>query len=155
MVWGRLIVEETSRKREASCSSLWDDVKPFWQHADAGFWQESTGLSCGTSRRLPSCLPLQVSACTLRSKIQTQRFYLMSRCFLLSRMKAKDLCFLPRSDHLVSSVRLRRTVHLHLSHTGRTSDLPSLQLHQDGSVCRRETGMDEASHTSVCTERVS
>lgn len=102
MLWGRfaLIMEE------ASCSSFWDEMKPFCKHADACFWQESTGLSCGTSRRLPSCLPLQVSGCTLRSKIQTQRFYLMSWCFLLSRMKAKDVFFTSdRSSCLVCTAQ--------------------------------------------------
>lgn len=42
-------------------------------------------------------------------------------------------------DHPFSSVRLRRTLHLHVAHSRRTSDLPSLQLHQDGAVRWRQT----------------
>lgn len=37
-------------------------------------------------------------------------------------------------DHPVPSVRLRWPFHLHVPHTRRASNLPPLQLHQDGSV---------------------
>lgn len=50
--------------------------------------------------------------------------------------------FLPTPpDYPFSTIWVRRTVHLHLPHSWRTSDLFTLQLHQDGSVCRRKTGM--------------
>lgn len=45
------------------------------------------------------------------------------------------------SDHSVPSVWIRWTFHLHVPHPRRASDLPPLQLHQDGTVCWWKTGM--------------
>lgn len=59
----------------------------------------------------------------------------------------KMFCFFPAGDS-VSTVRLRRTLHLHVAHTWRTSDLPSLQLLQVLAVCRRHAGEETLRHTN-------
>lgn len=56
-------------------------------------------------------------------------------------------CLFPAGDS-VSTVRLRRTLHLHVAHTWRTSDLPSLQLLQVLAVCRRHAGEETLRHTN-------
>lgn len=59
----------------------------------------------------------------------------------------KMFCLFPAGDS-VSTVRLRRTLHLHVAHTWRTSDLPSLQLLQVLAVCRRHAGEETLRHTN-------
>lgn len=59
----------------------------------------------------------------------------------------KMFCLFPAGDS-VSTVRLRRTLHLHVAHTWRTSDLPSLQLLQVLAVCRRYAGEETLRHTN-------
>lgn len=58
-------------------------------------------------------------------------------------METKDFPLTTLPDYPLPPVRLRRTVHLHLPHSWRASDLSAFQLHQDGSVCRRKTGMNK------------
>lgn len=106
-----------------------------------------------TNRETNTSQPLRAWECLWRSKTLMKRWRVIHKHHLHHHHKSQVrvcVCVSPTGDN-VSTVRLRRTFHLHLSHTWRTPDLSALQLLQVLPVCWRNAGEEESCNKLTLT----
>jgi len=108
-----------------------------WDKQAGSFLPSTPGLGMHVEIKDPET---NVACLCLHSTFQTCLIYNNYTNTNASLLLWNHILSLFISDHSVPSVWIRWTFHLHVPHTRRASDLPSLQLHQDGTVCWRKTG---------------